>query len=102
MSNYNEVYEDFWKGIVEDHTGNFDVEQVKKELADYKMILDEVPKVYEQLTGLSKPHTRAEVIIDSVEKRFIRRHDVFDDLLMYAEDGEISISVDELRSYLLK
>ena len=102
MCDYNEVYEVFWKDIVEDSDGNIDVEQVKKELADYKMILDEVPKVYDQLVGLSKPHTRASIITDRVEERFIRRQDAFDDLLTYAEDGEVTISVEDLQEYLLK
>jgi|SRR5665213_224233 len=55
---------DFWKDIVV-KDGELDVAQVKLELEDYHQILENVPKVYDMVTGglLSKPNYEAEVVI---------------------------------------
>ncbi len=44
---------------------DFNKEQVKKELHDYTMVIQNVPKVYQHITRnqISKPHTLAEVVI---------------------------------------
>lgn len=53
-------YDTFWKDIVEKN-GLIDIEQVKKELYDYSMMMDEVSKAYDMVTGgrISKPNTAA-------------------------------------------
>lgn len=99
MEHYEEIYQEFWKSIIEDKDGNIDIEQVKKELADYKMLLEEVPKVYNELTGFSKPHTRAEVIIDAINERMIDKQMAFDDLTMAAVNGEVTLTVERLKDY---
>lgn len=38
MKNYDEIYESFWKGIVENEDGTLNTEQVKKELFDYQAL----------------------------------------------------------------
>lgn len=91
------VYEHFWKALVEKEDGSLNVDQVKKELADYKIMLDEVPKVYNELAGLSKPLTRAEAIISIVEDRMIDRQMAYDDLI-----NMDSLDEPTLREYLLK
>jgi len=62
---YEKDWQEFWKPIVSKENGDLDLEQVKKELSDYSMILEEVPKVYCALTNdtLSKPHYLAETVI---------------------------------------
>jgi hypothetical protein len=58
-------YASFWKEIVENPDGSINIEQVKKELFDYSMMLDAVPKVYDYVTGghCSKPHTKPEAVM---------------------------------------
>ena len=67
MSNYDaeQIYQNFWKEIICDENGIIDIEQVKKELCDYYKMLQEVPKVYCEVTGgiLSKPLYDAETVL---------------------------------------
>jgi len=60
--NYNE----FWKEIIEDGKGNINKKQLMKELHTYSFILNEVPKVYCEITNgsLSYPNYKAESVID--------------------------------------
>lgn len=63
-----ETFENFWKDIIEPD-GVLDLDQVKRELHDYKMLLDEVPKVYGEITGgrISKPNTLAFHVLSAHE-----------------------------------
>lgn len=99
MEKYEESYQEFWKDIVENEDGTLNIEQVKKELADYRVLLKEVPKVYDELAGFSKPHTRADVIINAVNDRMIDKQIAFDDLTMTAENGEVTLTVERLKDY---
>ena len=62
--NVDEIYNEFWKSIVE-KDGKLNIEQVKKELADYYFVMKQVPKVYSHITGgkLSKIMYEAETVI---------------------------------------
>jgi len=64
-SGVDKVYEEFWKEIVEKPDGSLDTEQIKRELYDFKMVMDIASKVYCELTRgcISKPHTDADTII---------------------------------------
>jgi hypothetical protein len=66
-----QCYQEFWKDIIEKPDGTIDVEQVKKELYDFRVMMREVRKVYDDVTGgkFSKPNTAAEHIIDAVNER---------------------------------
>lgn len=57
-------YDNFWKDIIE-KDGVIDFEQVKKELYDYSMMMEEVSKAYDEVTGgrISKPNTAAHHVI---------------------------------------
>lgn len=68
---YNQVYEEFWKVIVEDENGNINIDQIKRELADYYFVIDEVSKVYMGVTGgrISKPNTFAFELLGEFENR---------------------------------
>lgn len=59
-----DVYQEFWAGLVE-VDGVVDVEQVKKELYDFYVLMCEVPKVYMHVSGsrVSKPNTMAFEVI---------------------------------------
>lgn len=67
MNNYDveQTYQDFWKDIIYVGNGIIDIEQVKKELCDYYKMLQEVPKVYCEITDgiLSKPLYDAETVL---------------------------------------
>ena len=59
------VYEEFWKDIVE-KDGVLDLDQVKKELFDFLVLMRFVPKVYMHITNgqISKPNTDPDVVIN--------------------------------------
>ncbi len=78
-----QVYQDFWKEIICDNNGNIDIEQVKKELCDYYKILQEVPKVYCEITGglLSKPLYDAETVLQVFRDRYASKAWAVDYLL---------------------
>jgi hypothetical protein len=48
---YLRIYKDFWQNIIEDKFGLPNYDQIKKELADYYLLIYEVPKVYNHATG---------------------------------------------------
>lgn len=72
-------WENFWKEIVTDEKGNPDLEQIKRELADYSFILEQVPVVYNHITcgRLSKPNYYADQVTslaDDLQNKDIREH----------------------------
>lgn len=67
-----EVFEEFWRPLVCDASGDLDPDKVKRELFDYWVCLQEVPKVYDEVTGgrYSKPTTMACFVIEAAYDRF--------------------------------
>lgn len=65
-----ETFEEFWRDIVTNADGTLDVDQVKRELHDYRTLLREVPRVYQRVTGgrISKPNTHADAVIGIVDE----------------------------------
>ena len=74
MNRYDveQVYQDFWKDIICDNHGDIDVEQLKKELCDFYFMIQEVPKVYCEVTGgtLSKRLYDAETVLNYFREKF--------------------------------
>jgi len=64
FENYEQAWEEYWKEIVCPND-ILDVEQVKKELSDYLMILDDLPELFMHITGgrCSKTNTDKHVVI---------------------------------------
>lgn len=62
------LWVDFWQSLVTTN-GILDIEKVKRELADYSMMLDHAPRVYMAVTGgmISKPNTTPEAVIGEFE-----------------------------------
>ena len=56
---------EFWKDIVCNEDGTINIEQLKKELCDFSVMMNEVPKVYCEVTGnaMSKPLYYADDVI---------------------------------------
>lgn len=69
MRDYKEEYEYFWKEIVEVN-GVLNLDQVKRELFDFSFMINEVPKVYDHISGghISKPLTHAHHLIDKFDE----------------------------------
>jgi hypothetical protein len=61
-------WENVWKQIVLNEDGTVNLGQVKRELFDYWVCMQEVTRVYDELTcGVhTKPNTQAQVILDAV------------------------------------
>lgn len=68
---YEKDYQEFWKDIVENNDGTLDIEQVKRELSDFKYFIDNIPKLYDNITGgyISKHMTDINSVIDRVNER---------------------------------
>lgn len=104
-----EVYEQFWKDLVE-VDGEVNLEQVKKELSDFKWAMDNVPIVYGEITGYATSNIRvipSQIISladESYEKNF--RSDL-EDALRHTPDSELrdglieAFSLDKERSAAL-
>lgn len=63
------VFEEFWQDIVMPN-GEWDLEQVKKELYDYRQIMVSVSRVYDHITlgRITKPNTAARVVIEEADE----------------------------------
>lgn len=64
-NNYEEIYNSLFKDIVENPDGTLNKDQVMRELSDYSVFLEQVSKVYCEITEgrISKPNTLAEAVI---------------------------------------
>ncbi len=79
------VWNEFWRDIVMPD-GVLDLEQVKKELYDWRNAMREVSKVYDEITGglLSKPNYEAETVLSVYRDR---QREEFEDWLK--ENGHL-------------
>jgi len=66
-----QVWRDFWVPILY-RDGALDLEQLKKELLDYRTVMREVSLVYDELTGakISKCNTNHKYVIDAAWDHF--------------------------------
>ena len=63
------VWNDFWKPLVTKEGYGVSLDLIKRELFDFYKMLDNVPKVYNAVTGglLSKPNYDAGTVISAYE-----------------------------------
>ena len=61
---YKKDYKEFWKNIVE-KKGKLSKDAIMRELSDYSFMMEEVPKVYDHVSGgrISYPNTYAFEVI---------------------------------------
>lgn len=61
-----EEFETFWTSIIMEN-GKLNLDQLKKELYDYSMLLQNIPQIYDEVTGgkISKPNTSPLEVIAS-------------------------------------
>lgn len=93
MTNYEETFEQFWKSILVDYNGDLNIDAVKRELHDYHHVLEEVPKIYVEITGgmLSKPGYTAEQVLPVVREVAHRNH-------LYVHADELEDLLEDLSS----
>jgi hypothetical protein len=75
VRDYERTWREVWKRLVCDKRGRPVLDKIKRELHDYHIVLGEVSRVYDELTGgmLSKPTTRSEAVIDAVNESTSRK-----------------------------
>lgn len=71
MKEYEKTWEEFWKDICAQDE-KLDLDQIKRELHDYKVLLDEVSVVYDVLTGgkISNPFADKDTVLKYVEEYY--------------------------------
>lgn len=86
------VWREFWLPIVT-RNGNINLSQIKRELYDYHEMMDEVSKVYDEVTWhqISKPNTRADAVIS-----------IYNDHLQEVVKEAIKEAIDGLESRILE
>ena len=69
QEDYETTFEEFWKEIVESPDGSLNIDQVKRELHDFWVMMGEVPKVYCHVSGglISKANTCSEAVIEEAD-----------------------------------
>ncbi len=98
---YSQDYEDFWKDIVEEN-GVLNLDQVKRELSDYHFLLEEVPKVYDAVSGglISKPNTYAYEVLNEFNEKFADKGITSDDVTdMIKDQDNLEDLINDLKAY---
>jgi hypothetical protein len=92
---YEQTYREFWAPILD--APDVDREdQIRRELHDYSFLMDEVPLVYDHVSGnrISKPNTMAFEVINQHDEVFVNQGCVADDLRALVRDAS---DFDELK-----
>lgn len=103
MSDYKKVFEDNWKHLL-DENGNLIEDEVKKELADYSILLDLTSRIYCKLTdnNISNPFVCESVILSEVDSIYEKmygeeKEDLFNavltSLVPYCNNGDLQKSI---------
>lgn len=101
VKDYKKTYNEFWKDIVE-KDGKLNKDQIMRELSDFSFMLDQVPKVYCEVSGgmISKTNTYAYEVIEEFNERFLDKAITQDDLRDMVEDCKTKKElVDEIKDY---
>ena len=66
-----QVWKEFWLPLLE-KDGKIDMEQVKKELYDFRMVMKNASKVYEHITSgkISYANTSADAVISEADNSY--------------------------------
>lgn len=101
MEELEKVYQEFWKDIVENEDGTLNVEQVKKELADFRMVMDNCTSAYSEMTCgmISKPNTYFSEVLRIFQEKFLHNGIVQDDIRKMLKDVD---DIEELKSNLIE
>ena len=101
MEEVEKVYQEFWKDIVENEDGTLNVEQVKKELADFSMVMKNCSSAYEEMSGslITKPNTYFSEVLKIFQEKFWNVDFVKDDIRDMLKD---TYDIEELKSNLIE
>lgn len=93
------MWKDFWEPIVAPE-GKLDLEQVKKELYDYRQMMKNVSGVYEHVTGgkISKPNTHALHVISEYESTVRKERDRAKPIIDKVR--EMSVAEDDMQDFV--
>jgi 5-methylcytosine-specific restriction endonuclease McrBC regulatory subunit McrC len=95
-------YQEFWKDIVENEDGTLNEEQVKKELCDFSMVMDNCTKAYCEMTigEISKPNTNFSEVLNKFQEKFYYASNIKDDVRDMLEGcGNLEELKEELKEY---
>ncbi|MGI4862411.1 MAG: hypothetical protein ACRYFZ_00695 [Janthinobacterium lividum] len=86
MATYQENWDEFWAELCLNPDGSANLDQIKRELSDFREIMDSVSEVYDHLTKgrISKPNTCAKAVIGEVEA--LQQQDIDDAVAEVAEE----------------
>jgi hypothetical protein len=73
-ADYEQTWEEFWRDIVAPD-GTVNLDQVKRELHDFRQIIKDLSRLYMEVTGgrVSKPNTDVGVVLDLAEEHCKRQ-----------------------------
>lgn len=68
---YEQTWIDFWRDLCTYGNAELNLDQIKRELHDYRTLLQNIPLVYDEITGgqISKPNTDPVFVIAAVDER---------------------------------
>lgn len=90
MSNIRKGSWKFWKDIILKRDGSINIRQLKKELSDFYFVMEQVPKVYCNVTGdkLSKIMYKAE-LVNAIADDYMTEK-INESILSFIEEAQIS------------
>ena len=83
MEEVEKIYNEFWKGIIENEDGSLNKEQIMKELYDYYYVMDNCSAAYDLMSCgiISKPNTCFSAVRGLFEENYIKKDFAKDDLI---------------------
>lgn len=87
---YDREYDTFWRPLLEFPNGAIKHEELRKNLYDFSRLIENVMKVYFELTGgiISKPLTDPDTVIQLVQEHFEKMLERDDDYQLFEKHKE--------------
>ena len=103
MEEVEQIYNDFWKEIVENEDGSLNKDQVMRELYDYYYVIDNCECAYDLMSDgrISKPNTKFYEVKLIFEDTFIKKEWAKEDLINCVIDKDMTYEeiVDAIKEY---
>jgi len=99
---YEQVWENFWKEIVVDDDGNINLDQVKRELSDFKMLMSSTSEIIGEITNglLSYPNYPARTVLNLFEENYISKQTAGEDMIkLVLNSGDLKEIINEMKEY---
>lgn len=76
MKDYEQKWEEVWKEICTNADGSINLDQIKRELYDFSIVMHNVSQVYDHITGgrISKPNTDAGAVVQVADEYYDELH----------------------------